>query len=78
MWILANALIYSGRATADPMRPYFQNASCSPFYEVDKPCTLGNYAVYSVAVTSPEDVVAGMKFAEEHNIRLVIRNTGHE
>ena len=60
------------------MQPYFQNTSCSPFYDVDKPCTLGTYAVYSVEVTGPEDIVAGMKFAEEHNIRLVVRNTGHE
>ena len=60
------------------MAPYFQNASCDPFTSETTPCTLGNYVDYSINITCPEDVAAGLTFAQENNIRLVIKNTGHE
>jgi hypothetical protein len=58
--------------------PYFQNQSCDPFTPREKPCTLGNYASYSIEVTGPKDVIAGLKFARKKNIRVTIKNTGHE
>lgn len=60
------------------MNPAFQNQSCDPFTPTDQPCELGNYVSYSINVTEAADVVAGIKFAAEKNIRLVIKNTGHE
>lgn len=33
---------------------------------------------YTINVSSAADVVAGVKFAQNKNIRLVIKNTGHE
>ena len=57
---------------------YYQNASCDPFTPSSKPCELGNRAVYSIDVTGADDVAAGMNFAREKNIRLTIKNTGHE
>jgi len=39
---------------------------------------MGNYVAYSVNVTDADDVVAGVNFAKENNVRLVIKNTGHE
>jgi hypothetical protein len=33
---------------------------------------------YVINVTGAEDVQAGIKFARENNVRLVIKNTGHE
>ncbi len=60
------------------MLPYFQGNSCSPYTPETTPCTLGNLVDYSINVTSAEDVLAGVKFAQEANIRLVIKNTGHE
>ena len=60
------------------MNAYYQNQSCDPFTPVTKPCELGNYAVYSINVTGAEDVVAGIQFAQQKNIRLTIKNTGHE
>lgn len=59
------------------MNPYYQNQSCDPFV-TEKPCELGNYAVYSVNVTGQEDVLAAIRFAKEKNVRLVIKSTGHE
>ncbi|KAK6063441.1 FAD-dependent isoamyl alcohol oxidase (FAD binding domain protein) [Seiridium cupressi] len=43
-----------------------------------KPCELGNYATYSINVTEAADIIAGLDFTNEHNIRLVIKNTGHD
>ena len=60
------------------MAPLFANASCDPFLPPETPCTLGNYVSYAVAVSGPEDVKKTIAFAEKHNIRLVIRNTGHD
>ncbi|KAL1872947.1 hypothetical protein Daus18300_004085 [Diaporthe australafricana] len=56
----------------------FQNQSCDPFTPASEPCELGNYASYSINVTGVEDVLAGIQFAKENNIRLVIKNTGHD
>jgi hypothetical protein len=58
--------------------PVFQNQSCDPFTPTDQPCDLGNYAVYSINVSDAADIVAGLQFAQLHNVRLVIKNTGHE
>ncbi|GAB1314564.1 FAD-dependent isoamyl alcohol oxidase [Madurella fahalii] len=56
--------------------PYWQNDSCSPFTSPWAPCTLGNRPAYSINVTGPADVQAGLEFAAKNNVRLVIKNTG--
>ncbi|KAI1824157.1 6-hydroxy-D-nicotine oxidase [Xylaria intraflava] len=58
--------------------PIFANASCDPFTPHSSPCLLGNYVHYAVNVSGPEDIAATIRFADEHSIRLVIRNTGHD
>lgn len=66
---------------ADPssvMAPFFANQSCDPFQPKESPCTLGNYVVYSVDARSAADVQAAVRFAKEHDVRFVIRNTGHD
>lgn len=60
------------------MAPFFADAACDPFHPVSKPCTLGNYVRYSVNVTSRAQIQKTVKFTSKHNIRLVIRNTGHD
>jgi FAD/FMN-containing dehydrogenase len=60
------------------MQTYFANQTCDPFTSQSKPCTLGNFASYSVNVSSSNEVIAAVKFARKHNIRFVIKNTGHE
>ncbi|GME30197.1 putative FAD binding domain protein [Neofusicoccum parvum] len=56
--------------------PYWQN--CTPFTPQEQPCELGNDAVYSINVTSADDMAAGVQFAQKNNIRLVVRSTGHD
>jgi hypothetical protein len=41
-------------------------------------CDLGSASVYSINATKPSDVAAGIKFAKENNVRLVVKNTGHD
>jgi len=60
------------------MAPVFLNKSCDPFTQVNDQCIIGNYVEYSVNVSSPEHVIRTLAFAKEHNIRFVVKNTGHE
>ncbi|KAE9411633.1 putative isoamyl alcohol oxidase [Gymnopus androsaceus JB14] len=65
-------------SSSSVMAPYFANRSCDPFTAESRPCRLGNYVHYAVEAESAADVVATIKFAKSHNIRFVIRNTGHD
>lgn len=63
---------------AEIMDPYWQNQSCDPFTARSSVCSLGNYVDFTVNVSSASDVVAGLQFAQKHNVRILIKNTGHE
>ncbi|KAL8950369.1 MAG: hypothetical protein Q9222_003586 [Ikaeria aurantiellina] len=41
-------------------------------------CTIGDQPVYTINATKASEVATGIKFARRHNIRLVIRDTGHD
>ncbi|KAK3685726.1 hypothetical protein B0T22DRAFT_538003 [Podospora appendiculata] len=62
--------------------PYFENNTCDPFVSPEANalslCQLGNLASYAINVTDAATVAAGLKFAKEKNIRLVVKNTGHD
>ncbi|KAI0896797.1 FAD-binding domain-containing protein [Annulohypoxylon nitens] len=60
------------------MSPYWLNDSCSPFADSRLGCTLGNLAVYALEIDSAETAAAGLRFAQENNIRLTVKNTGHD
>ncbi|KAK7731044.1 hypothetical protein SLS53_008846 [Cytospora paraplurivora] len=60
------------------MAAFFANLSCDPFSGRDAQCVVGSYVRYAVNASGASDYVATMAFAKEHNIRLVIRNTGHD
>ncbi|KAF5359419.1 hypothetical protein D9756_003300 [Leucocoprinus leucothites] len=60
------------------MAPVFLNKSCDPFTNVDDRCIIGTYVEYSVDLASPGHVINTLKFAKEHNIRFVVKNTGHD
>ncbi len=64
--------------SASIMCPYFANQTCDPFTSRSSPCTLGNMVQYTVDVRNASDVVNTINFARAHNIRFVIRNTGHD
>lgn len=55
------------------MAPPFVNQSCDPFLPRSADCVVGSYVTYSIKVDGPSDITAGIKFASDNNIRLVIR-----
>lgn len=60
------------------MQSYFANQTCSPFTDRSIPCTLGNYVSYAVKATEHWDVIASLQFAKANNVRVLVRNTGHD
>ncbi|KAI0380480.1 FAD-binding domain-containing protein [Hypomontagnella monticulosa] len=74
-WLYSSVHLQSSSSV---MAPLFANQSCDPWQPRSKPCTLGNYVSYAVNVSGPDDVIAALKFADEKNLRFVIRNTGHD
>lgn len=42
------------------------------------PCGQGRISEYSVVVEAPEHIQQAVRFAQDNNIRLAIRNTGHD
>lgn len=75
-----NGADFSSRTSrpAEFLHPWFQNQTCVPFTEESQTCELGNYASYSINVSCVADIRAGLSFAQDNNIRLVIKNSGHE
>ncbi|KAK8070582.1 FAD binding domain protein [Apiospora hydei] len=63
---------------SSPMSYLFSNDTCNPWLGPDTRCTTGTDAVYVINATEVSDIVEGVRFATENNIRLVIRNTGHD
>jgi len=54
----------------------FNNDSCLP--DPTAPCSGEGYPIYVVNATNAEQVKLGVDFAREHNIRLVVKGTGHD
>ncbi|KAL3420422.1 hypothetical protein PVAG01_08921 [Phlyctema vagabunda] len=58
---------------------YPRDIPCPPsLNETYGKCSLGGSPVYTINATNHEHVSAGINFAREKNIRLVIKNTGHD
>ncbi|KAI5840912.1 FAD binding domain-containing protein [Tricharina praecox] len=63
------------------MSPLFTNRTClpsTPSTGAEGECTLGYYPAYVLNVSSVADVQAGVNFARAHDLRLVVKNTGHD
>ncbi|KAJ5173754.1 FAD-binding type 2 [Penicillium coprophilum] len=60
------------------MMPVFQNGTCDPFHPRSDPCDLGNLVQFSVNATTTAHVQEAVRFAARNNLRLVIKNTGHD
>ena len=42
------------------------------------PCSQGRVSWYSIQAETPADIQAGVRFAQKYNLRVAIRNTGHD
>ncbi|KAI5460548.1 hypothetical protein BGZ63DRAFT_405016 [Mariannaea sp. PMI_226] len=54
----------------------YTNDTCLP--DGNFPCSSKGYPAYVVNATTSEHVKLGVDFARKHNIRLVVKNTGHD
>ena len=43
-----------------------------------QPCSQGRIPLYSAMVQSKEDIQAAVRFAKDRNLRLTVKNTGHD
>ncbi|KAI0202864.1 FAD-binding domain-containing protein [Astrocystis sublimbata] len=75
VWFLPETHLPS---SSSPMAYTFSNDTCNPWLAPDTPCTIGYHVAYAINVTSVSDIQAGLHFANNHNVRLVTRNTGHD
>lgn len=61
------------------MSPLYENATCQPQdAALGKTCTLGGFPEYSLNITSVAQIQLGINFARALDLRLVVRNTGHD
>jgi hypothetical protein len=67
---------------ADPasiMLPLYEGRSCLPSpYNYTDSCTQGAYPTYAVNVSTVAQIQLAVNFARNLNLRLVVKNTGHD
>lgn len=56
----------------------FVNDTCDPADPREEVCHVGGYPQYIINATSPSHVSAGLAFSKKHDVRVVVKNTGHE
>lgn len=54
------------------------NESCYLDEDRSKPCHQGRVPIYSVTAESIEQLQTAVKFVKKRNLRVIIRNTGHD
>ena len=69
---------FHDKTTHSPMATFFTNNSCDPFTPRTAQCVVGAYVQYAVNATGLDHYVKTIAFASGKNVRLVIRNTGHD
>ena len=60
------------------MWPLYQGATCMPTDEPTDQCTRGGSPEYAVAATNVAQIQLAVNFARNANLRLVVKNTGHD
>lgn len=60
------------------MSPFYQGTTCMPLNGAPSNCTLGGYPYYVVNATNVAQIQLSVNFARALNLRLVIKNTGHD
>ncbi|KAL2353626.1 hypothetical protein BJ546DRAFT_981103 [Cryomyces antarcticus] len=68
-----SSLLNTATTVSVPFLPIDLTAS-----EVRKTRSIGDQLSETVKATKTEHPIKGMRFAQQHNIRLVVRKTGHD
>lgn len=76
-------VLTSSNSTEDPTSVnavLFQGSTCMPpaLVPAETECSIGGYPAYSVAVRNVAQIQLAVNFARNLNLRLVIKNTGHD
>jgi hypothetical protein len=66
------------KTSSSIMAPFFANQSCDPYTPKEAQCVIGTYIQYAVNASSASDYQKTIAFTQKHNIRLTVRNTGHD
>lgn len=78
-WFLSQ---FHGEQPASVGYPYWANSSCvAPndyAYDERKPCDLGGLPQYVLNATNAAQIATAVKWASSHDIRVVIKGTGHD
>ncbi|KXT07597.1 hypothetical protein AC578_10248 [Pseudocercospora eumusae] len=71
---------YFNKDATSAHQPFWQNDACVPpqLFGGNGTCDLRPFSKYVVNATEVEHVVEGIKFAREKNLRVGIKNTGHD
>ena len=61
------------------MWPFWTNETCNAFPSSrSESCTLGHMGNYVILAKTRQHIQIGVQFAKLNNLRLIIRNTGHD
>lgn len=61
------------------LSPVYQGLTCQPPSIYDSgSCTLGGYPAYVIKAKTVSDLQCGINFARNDDLRLVVKNTGHD
>ncbi|RAH78903.1 FAD binding domain protein [Aspergillus japonicus CBS 114.51] len=61
------------------LSPLYEGRSCMPFgFNYTNTCTEGGYPAYVVNASTAAQVQLAVNFARNSNLRLVVKNTGHD
>lgn len=73
-----DTVICSVNKPASQLWTYGTNDTCRPTTNPADSCTLGYFPIYVIMATTKQHIKAGIDFARKHNIRVIVRNTGHD
>lgn len=60
------------------MFPIFEGRTCLPMKDPQSSCTQGGFTSYAVDVFNVAHIQLSVIFARVSNVRLIIKNTGHD
>lgn len=60
------------------MSPVYQGLTCQPSDDPSGKCTLGGFPSYVVDASNVAQIQIAVNFARALNLRLVVKNTGHD
>lgn len=77
-WRWPEVHVNSPTSVMNPFFQYLESQACHPFSDPAISCSGDEHGLFALNVTSAAVAATGLTFARSHDIRVVIKNTGHE